>query len=110
LQLVWIFVYAGKEYLPSGNIASRIVGSHSECSVSGMFMSGLRTVSSPGYLCRSCAAAPRLSCLSHFTAGSRPRLTQMPPLRGWFIGNATLLRRLPYSSTSKRTAGPSTRA
>ena len=42
------------------------------------------TVPSLRCLCRSCAAAPRLNYLSHFTAGSRPRLTQMPPLRGWF--------------------------
>jgi hypothetical protein len=35
-------------------------------------------------LCRSCAAAPRLNWFSHLTAGSRQRLTQMSPLRGWF--------------------------
>jgi hypothetical protein len=35
-------------------------------------------------LCRNCAAAKRLDYFSHSTAGLRPRLTQMPPLRGWF--------------------------
>ena len=38
-------------------------------------------------LCENGAAAPRLDDFSHFTAGLRPRLTQISPLRGCFCRN-----------------------
>ncbi len=42
-----------------------------------------KKVCRPYGVCHSCAAAPRLNYFSYFTAGLRPRLTQMSPLRGW---------------------------
>jgi hypothetical protein len=51
---------------------------------------------------------------SHLTAGSRPRLTQIPPLRGWvgwfmefvppqisFSSSETVLKAIPFKAAAK---------